>query len=414
MYWNNIRTYYKSILYLFLFCITLNIPILLFINPIVNWLTSFSDIDAVEDEVSSNEGYITFILFSLINLPMFITLLNRYKIDTYTNFITNHIYEFSYFLIIGLLCYVNPAGLITGSDYGMLQFMGISVVIIGLLKNYKSLPIKELLLTLLIISLSICGNNVVYDFFKDTSTYVQFIIYVLFYILGYVFVLTTVPISERIEYAKIKLSTLTEFIGRQIGKISSILVIEIVIILIFFYVRSITKTLYGGDLLIHEPISLNKTSSVSINDYQYQYSLSFWTYINATSPAHSSSSSEYTDVMVYGDNLLMAYNGLKNKLQIIMKNENDKITETIKHVPLQKWNHFVLSYTNGVFDIFMNGELVKTHTIIPQLSTHEIIFGSEDGVNGDICNVLLFKTVLSKEKINSLYSRYKFKNPPIL
>ena len=414
MYWNNIRTYYKSILYVFLFCVSLNIPILLFINPIVDWLTYFSDIDAVEGEVSTNEGYITFILFSLINLPMFITLLYRHKVDTYTNFITNHIYEFSYFLIIGLLCYVNPASLITGSDYGMLQFMGISGVIFGLLKKYKFFPIKEILLLILIITLSICGNNVVYNFFKDTSAYGNFIFYVLFYLLGYLFVLTTVPIAQRIDSAKIKLTELKNFISRQIGKISKILVIEILIIFIFFYIRSITKTLYGGDLLIHEPIALNKTSSVSMNDSQYQYSISFWMYINATSPGHSYSSSEYTDVMVYGNNVLLAYNGLKNKLKIIMKNDKDKITETIKQLPLQKWNHFVLSYNNGVFDIFMNGELLKSNTFVPKISSHEIIFGTENGVNGDICNVLLFKSVLSNEKITTLYSRYKNKNPPIL
>ena len=128
MYWSNISTYSTSIFYVFLFCTALNIPIVMFINPIVNWLTSFSDIDADEEVVSSKEGYIMFALFSLINLPMFITLLYRHKIDN-ANFITNHIYEFFYVTLIVLLSMLNPAGLITGSEYQVLPFMVVSMII---------------------------------------------------------------------------------------------------------------------------------------------------------------------------------------------------------------------------------------------------------------------------------------------
>ena len=413
MYWSNISTYSTSIFYVFLFCTALNIPIVMFINPIVNWLTSFSDIDADEEVVSSKEGYIMFALFSLINLPMFITLLYRHKIDN-ANFITNHIYEFFYVTLIVLLSMLNPAGLITGSEYQVLPFMVVSMIIFGLLKQYVVLPVKEVLLVLGVIALSICGTNMAYNFFKDMSNYAPIVIYALLYILGYLFVLTTVPLSVRIDAVKLKVGSLYQLIRKRIGKVSTILAIEIFVIFMFFYIRSFTKTYYGGTLLIHEPIPLDIPKAVTVNDSQYHYSVSFWLYINATSPSHSYSSSEYTDVMVYGDNVLMAYNALKNSLQVIMKNEADEIIETIKGVHLQKWNHFVFSYANGIFDIFMNGELLKSNTLVPKMSTHEIMIGAENGVNGDLCNMLFFNKVLTKEKIASLYSHYKLKNPPIL
>jgi hypothetical protein len=307
-----------------------------------------------------------------------------------------------------LLEILNPGGLINNSDYATLPFIVVTFVLFGIFKQYTSLPIKETLLVIGTIALSICGNTVTSNFIKDTSTYAIFLTYVAFYIVGYYYVLATVPLSQRIN-------RLMEFVRARQVKVSKVLLAEIVVILLFFYIRTITKTYYGGNLLIHAPIPLDTPKSVTTNDdAKYHYSLSFWIYINATSPGHSNSSGDYTDIMVYGDNLLMAYNNTTNSIQIIMKNNDNKIVETIRHVKLQKWNHFVLSYANGVFDIFMNGDLVKSNTIVPKISTYEIVFGAENGVNGDVCNVLFFNKVLSKEKINSLYSTYKNNNPPIL
>ena len=421
MYWNNIRTYYKSIIYVFLFCTALNIPILIFIKPIVKYLTSLVDTNpTTSEEAVTFEGYIVFIIFSLINLPLVRILLYRNSIDPFYNYL----YTFFYCVIVILLCILNPVGLINGNEYAVLPYIVISFVIFALLKQYVYLPVREFILVISAVTLSICANNVIANVYTEQTSY-KTLIYFLFYMIGYSFVTTSVTLSQRIENFKTLLSPIYPYIKPIytfmikpiymviIGQsnVSKVLVAEILFILVFFYLRSITKTYYGGKLLLHAPRPLNEVNTVSTNDAQYHYSLSFWMYVNAS---HINSTSEYTDVMVYGDNVLMAYNGLGNKIQIIMKNEKDEIIETIKNIRLQKWNHFVLSYTNGVFDIFMNGTLMKSNTIVPKLSMHEIVFGAENGVNGEVCNVLFFNKVLSKEKINSLYSHYKDKNPPIL
>lgn len=400
--------YYKSIIYVFLFCTALNIPILIFIKPIVSYLTSLVDTDpTTKDDASvASEGYIVFILYSLVNIPLVGTLLYRNSIDTFYN----NLYTFFYGVIVILLCILNPLGVINGDEYAVLPYIVISFGIFALLKQYVFLPVREFILVISAITLSICANNITANVYTGQTSYKTLVIYLVFYILGYLFVLTTVPLSQRIESFK-RLVTPIYTTIRNHSKVSNVLVAEILFILVFFYMRSITRTYYGGTLLLHAPVPLNIVKSVSTNDAQYHYSVSFWIYINAS---QGNSSNEYTDVMVYGDNILMAYNGLGNKVQIIMKNETDEIIETIKNVRLQKWNHFVLSYTNGIFDIFMNGDLMKSNTIVPKISNHEIVFGSENGVNGDVCNVLFFNQVLSKEKINSLYSHYKHKNPPVL
>ena len=150
MYWNNIRKYYKSIIYVFLFCTALNIPILIFIKPIVNYLTSLVDTNPnTNEEAVSFEGYIVFILFSLINLPLVRTLLYQNSIDPFYNYL----YTFFYCAIVILLCILNPVGLINGNEYAVLPYIVISFVIFALLKQYVYLPVREFILVIKLIIL---------------------------------------------------------------------------------------------------------------------------------------------------------------------------------------------------------------------------------------------------------------------
>jgi hypothetical protein len=135
--------------------------------------------------------------------------------------------------------------------------------------------------------------------------------------------------------------------------------------------------------------------------------------MNATSSGYSQSSNEYTDVLLFGQELLLAYNSALNKVRVIMKHKQKKRVYDITHLPLQKWNHFALSYANGTFDIFMNGELLKSSSIVPYSDTHDLIVGFENGVSGKLCNLLYFNEVISIEKIKDLYSQFHSKNPPI-
>lgn len=81
-------------------------------------------------------------------------------------------------------------------------------------------------------------------------------------------------------------------------------------------------------------------------------------------------------------------------------------------IPLQKWNHVVLSYANGTLDLFLNGELKKSTVAVPQTSSQEIIVGSEGGVSGQLCTFMFHDKVLTMDEIQALYTQFKDKNPP--
>jgi hypothetical protein len=400
MPFTNVVTHYKSILALFTVCTALNLPIIVFIDPISNWITTtFSNIDdtvnETENTASLSRGYIFFVLVSIINLPLLIHLLNG----------TNYMYEFIYFLLLILICILNPSEVVTTMYNLQYVLIGICVAFFCI----KNIPdtTKEVLIILSMLGLNLLSENAINTLSNNPSIYI--VLFLLIYLIGYIVLLSNTSI--------ILLNNIKANGGRIISRIGSlprIVFVELLCIFLFFYMRSISKRYYGGTLVVHEPITLLKASSFKINQlYNYEYTISCWMYMNATSAGHSQSSNEYTDVLLFGQELLMAYNSALNTLRIIMKNKNKKTIYDVKKLPLQKWNHFVVSYSNGMFDLFVNGELVKTSSIIPYSKTHELITGFENGVSGKLCNLLYFNNVITIEKINDLYTQFNDKNPPI-
>jgi uncharacterized membrane protein len=193
----------------------------------------------------------------------------------------------------------------------------------------------------------------------------------------------------------------------------SVLILEMIAIVLYFYVRTWMKQSNGGSLIVHNPCELNKTTSYKITDQnQYTYTVTFWFKLDATSPGFSSSANEYTDMVLYGDNVLVAYNSSINTVRIILKNTDKKYIYDISNVPLQKWNQIALLYANGTFDIFMNGELQKSVVAVPKPSNHEVLVGAEQGIRGKLCTLMFYNKVLTMDQLQGLYTQFKDKNPP--
>jgi hypothetical protein len=222
-----------------------------------------------------------------------------------------------------------------------------------------------------------------------------------------------------------------------------------------FLIKPYIKNLYlkqGGKQLINQPVPLTNVSSyqeLSGNDkLNYQYAISFWFYLDAFS---TSKTDKIVPILSYGENPSINYSPANNtlyitvqhsdttslikpKLNIIKDNtindielvktipfgndidaNGNRIIYTHSNVKLQKWNHVVLNYNGGTLDIFYNGMLVKSAIeVVPYMKFNMLTIGSDNGVSGNVSNLMYFNKPLDILTINTLYVSLKNNNPPII
>jgi hypothetical protein len=195
--------------------------------------------------------------------------------------------------------------------------------------------------------------------------------------------------------------------------------------------------LQGGKQLINDPVSTDSQYSLGTYEtlngseqYDYQYAVSCWVYIDSAPPSTNSSYNKYTSLLNFGDKPNILYNAKEHTMRIVtqqkdLKNvtnnklidfdENgNRIIYTNKDFLLQKWNNIILNYSGGVLDIFLNGELVKSDVgVVPYYTLDNLTIGESNGIKGGICNVVYFKRALTASNIYYLYNMVKTSNPPI-
>ena len=223
----------------------------------------------------------------------------------------------------------------------------------------------------------------------------------------------------------------------------------------------------GGQQLVNQPILtdvLNNIASYQTlsgkDSFNYQYAISFWFYLNSFPPSTNSSYLKVVPILSYGENPSVKYSSADNTLYITVKQkqEGDHIIDyvqqkeneikpeaveewkninqaiqKVKEMPfgndidadghriiykhpdvlLQKWNHIVLNYNGGTLDVFYNGKLVKSAIeVVPYMKFDMLTIGTENGISGNVANLLYFKQPLDILTINTLYTSLKDKNPP--
>jgi hypothetical protein len=243
----------------------------------------------------------------------------------------------------------------------------------------------------------------------------------------------------------------------------------------FFILKRVVQNVYfkrGGRQLINQPLQTDILSNVisyqslSTSDtFDYQYAMSFWVYLDSFPPSTNSSYSKTISLLSYGENPAVKYSSSNNTLYITVKqtntetgsenikekeveinaetidkwnNEKTNINNSIENVKgmnfsndvdadghriiyshtdfqLQKWNHIVLNYSGGTLDVFYNGELVKSAIgVVPYLNFDMLTVGTENGVSGNIANLLYFDHPIDILTMNALYRSFTNKNPPVI
>lgn len=398
----NIQLYWKYLVGLFIYAIVLNIPFLIYIDAISNAITSFFSVHETDNSV----GYLIYSIMILIQLPLV------------SHFTKSTLYDILYVVTCILVAVLNPFSFIT-TPYQPWYLFVLSILL------FLCLPLAfTIIKVVLLVLLTVVSTNEILSFYYK-STY-AFLAYFLLYSIGYGKSFIEVD-PDRLQ--KI-INALKEFFKPVSGVFYSVyqvvkqFIIDCLTISPFFlftfavvigfgvfhlYIRTISKRAYGGSTLVHKPIPLDivTTYPVPVN---YHYTLSFWFYIHPTPPSYSPSATEYTTLLLHGENILIAYNGQENKIRVKLKDDN-MVTRT---VPLQKWNHMALIYQNGIMDIFMNGKLIESESWVPHTLTNELLIGANKGIHGEICNVLYYDKVMTHAFVQSLYNDFKKKNPPIV
>lgn len=157
-------------------------------------------------------------------------------------------------------------------------------------------------------------------------------------------------------------------------------------------------------LLLEGPVYLNKKhvlgtfedmkETLGKKNYNYNYGISFEIYINPQPPNTSAAYNEYTTLFDYGGKPKLLYKANENKLKVQVK-MNDKETKNIylgNDIKFQKWNKFLINYTGGTLDVFLNDKLISsTGSLAPYMTLDVITVGKDNGINGGIKDVIYFR-----------------------
>lgn len=301
--------------------------------------------------------------------------------------------------------------------------------------------------------------------------------------LNFLFALSSF-VFELIFYIPCKLHELISYTSQGGGKINkstiAFVILDVIFILLYVYGDYIRKHLYLNGVTIPGNTTLSKIFPsipistvdlkfpISIKEYDmdvsnivatstdasmnntdrtiYNYTISFWFYIDTNNPNVSMAYSKYTPIFSYGTTPVIFYNYITQSFVVASKSDNldyptlskfdiNDITEKYKssglkiiyetkNIPLQKWNNLVIIYNSSYIDIFINGELVKANASLAPSPSDDIhnqdipqiinlVAGYSNGIKGRICNVIYYDKKIGMYDVNRLYDSVKNNNPPI-
>lgn len=172
-------------------------------------------------------------------------------------------------------------------------------------------------------------------------------------------------------------------------------------------------------------------TDTKLRRFRYTYAISGWFYLNPQPPNTRSAYNRYTNILNYGRRINVEYNGNLGSLRVMAniaqpddvtthKDDDDKNNMSVEvyettDVLYQKWNNIVVNYDNGYLDVFLNGILVGSKSgVAPYMAFDNIVVGSDNGLQGGICNVIYYENVLKKREISLKYKSLREKAMPYI
>jgi hypothetical protein len=360
----------------------------------------------------------------------------------------NYIYSFSTIIpLLLLFSFIIPLSNQNNPTYKMFLMVILGILFTAIVYSYSSLnkqnftfvsyTMNFILLFAILVGLAIFfyifGN-----YLKSLNNFSGLIVYFIFYI--------PCLIIDFFKYIlkELRMTSLTIYV---------LFIIEILLILSYLYstyiinylINKTTKNIVllpktafldikstittNYDLRIKDPFITNKINDVqtleNIQTYSYRkrYSISMWIYLNNQPPNNISYSKE-TEIFNYGNGKprITYYNdittdNLKDKYIFYFTN-NSKDSKIRMTLPGQKWNNIVFNYYSDKVDLFINGNLEKTYifnNIAPTYYANDnMTIGTQDGLDGAICNINYYTEPLTKTQIINAYNLLMMKNPPTL
>ena len=223
-----------------------------------------------------------------------------------------------------------------------------------------------------------------------------------------------------------------------------LLVIELVLMVLYILLPPILQKIYAmnSTSLLSKPVFLNREIAIANSErflykpmsdsvahasndelYRRNYSMTMWVYLNPQ-PSSNAAYVKETTIFDYGNGKpKLAYkNDSGNKRQkdtdiyvVYFTNNGENMSYELS-LPNQKWNYFAFNFFDSKVDLYVNGSLARTFTYTDNIPVYSpidiVIVGSDNGLDGSICNVNYYTEPLTSSKITDTYNLLMLKNPP--
>jgi len=372
------------------------------------------------------------IIFSIIILTMLAKDPTALTVNTYIYAISIIVpILFVIFYAIPIIKSTNNSGMVFFT-IGVIASLLVSMFYFYMNMSYDTFATMSYLILFISFLILICGLAIFFyifsNYLKSLKGLLGFLTYFIFYI--------PCLLIDFVQYL------LNEFKSTS-NAIYVLFFIEIILLIVYIYIPKLINWISYKDgivllekstfLNIHQTIGSSNTMILPReNDlksfskalvYRENYAFSMWVNLNVQPPSFAGYAKES---VIFdcgnGKPKITYYNDMndankKNKYIVYFTDSKKGPSSYEIEMPSQKWNNIVFNYTSSKVDLFINGNLERTFTFNknrPKYNATDFIdIGSDDGLDGAICNVRYYTENLTSSQIANAYNLLMNRNPPV-